>query len=60
MGMSDPIPTFTYLISEIKTRHPNLAYMHVIEPRVEADVDRDDVLEREYPLISDIKKNLHP
>ncbi|KAG7446584.1 FMN-linked oxidoreductase [Guyanagaster necrorhizus] len=34
MGMKDPKPTFAYLVSEIKARHPNFAYIHVIEPRV--------------------------
>jgi hypothetical protein len=31
--MEDPLPTFSYLISEIKRRWPDLAYIHVIEPR---------------------------
>jgi hypothetical protein len=33
MRMKDPLPTFSYLISEIKRRWPDLAYIHVIEPR---------------------------
>lgn len=36
MRMSDPdiIETFTYLVTELKKRHPNMAYLHAGEPRV--------------------------
>ncbi|KAJ7178208.1 hypothetical protein C8R46DRAFT_1076115 [Mycena filopes] len=34
MGMADPVPTFTYVVSELKRRHPALAYIHLIEPRI--------------------------
>ncbi len=34
-------PTFSYLVSEITKRFPNFAYLHVVEPRVEGNVDRD-------------------
>jgi NADPH2 dehydrogenase len=34
MRMKDPVPTFSYLVSEAKRRHPNLLYLHVIEPRI--------------------------
>jgi NADPH2 dehydrogenase len=39
MGMENPEPTFSYLASQLKSRHPNLAYLHVIEPRIAADSD---------------------
>ena len=29
----NPIPTFTYFVKEARRRHPNLAYLHVAEPR---------------------------
>lgn len=35
MGMTDPKPTFGYLISQLVTRHPRLSYIHVVEPRVD-------------------------
>ncbi|KAF7377291.1 putative inactive dehydrogenase EasA [Mycena sanguinolenta] len=35
MGMKDPKPTFAYLVSQILERHPELAYIHVTEPRVD-------------------------
>ncbi|KAJ7118437.1 NADH:flavin oxidoreductase/NADH oxidase [Mycena crocata] len=37
MGMADPIPTFSHIVSEIKRLYPKLAYLHVIEPRIAAD-----------------------
>jgi NADPH2 dehydrogenase len=35
MRMADPIPTYTYLVQQIKARHPDLAYLHLVEPRVD-------------------------
>ena len=32
MRMSDPVPTFTYLVSRLAAEHPYLAYLHVVEP----------------------------
>lgn len=40
MGMADPIPTFTHLVSRIKALFPALAYLHVTEPRVLGPADR--------------------
>jgi NADPH2 dehydrogenase len=37
MGMVDPIPTFSHIVSEIKRLHPKLAYLHLIEPRISGD-----------------------
>jgi NADPH2 dehydrogenase len=37
MRMFDPVPGFTYLISELKKL--KLAYLHLIEPRVSGDID---------------------
>lgn len=36
MRMADPdiIETFTYLVTELKNRNPNMAYLHAGEPRV--------------------------
>ncbi|KAJ7108356.1 hypothetical protein C8R43DRAFT_962901 [Mycena crocata] len=41
MGMSDPVPTFSYIVSEIKRLYPTLAYLHLIEPRISADSSID-------------------
>ncbi|KAK0184556.1 hypothetical protein F5146DRAFT_1145412 [Armillaria mellea] len=42
MRMDDPVPTFSYLVKEIGQRHTDLAYLHVIEPRVNGTEARDD------------------
>ncbi|KAK9378125.1 uncharacterized protein V2V93DRAFT_376619 [Kockiozyma suomiensis] len=41
MGMKDPYPTFSYLISQLESKHPDLAYLHVVEPRVSGYLDRE-------------------
>ncbi|KAJ7616517.1 hypothetical protein FB45DRAFT_1105724 [Roridomyces roridus] len=33
--MADPKPTYSYLITELRDRFPELAYLHVVEPRVD-------------------------
>lgn len=40
MRMPDPLPTFTYLVSRLASDHPNLAFLHVVEPEVSGAVDR--------------------
>ncbi|CCL99891.1 uncharacterized protein FIBRA_01916 [Fibroporia radiculosa] len=35
MRMRDPKPTFAYLVSRLASTHTDLAYIHVIEPRIE-------------------------
>jgi NADPH2 dehydrogenase len=39
MGMNDPVPQFTHFVSTLVQEHPDLAYIHVIEPRVAGDKD---------------------
>ena len=45
--MKDPIPTFSYLVSEIAKRYPDFAYLHVIEPRVSGGISEREVPEGE-------------
>ncbi|KAJ7439786.1 hypothetical protein FB451DRAFT_145599 [Mycena latifolia] len=42
MAMADPIPTFAYVIAELAARHPALAYLHLVEPRVNGNATRAD------------------
>ncbi|KAF8747497.1 oxidoreductase, partial [Rhizoctonia solani] len=42
MRMKNPIPTFAYLVSEIAQRHPELAYLHFVEPVVSGPNDAKD------------------
>jgi NADPH2 dehydrogenase len=32
MKMKDPVPQFTHFVSSLARDHPNLAYLHVVEP----------------------------
>ncbi|KAK0436590.1 hypothetical protein EV421DRAFT_1892367 [Armillaria borealis] len=41
MNMKEPKPTFAHLVSQIKSRHPDLAYLHIIEPRIFGNFDRE-------------------
>ena len=41
MRMENPRPTFAYLVSQAKERFPDLAYLHVVEPRVSGFEDYD-------------------
>ncbi|KAK7691371.1 hypothetical protein QCA50_004769 [Cerrena zonata] len=43
MGMKDPIPTFTYLVTRLAELHPDLAYLHVVEPRITPDGQTKEV-----------------
>ncbi|KAF7376949.1 FMN-linked oxidoreductase [Mycena sanguinolenta] len=40
MLMTDPVPTFTYLVRALR-EFPQLAYLHIIEPRIVASGDWD-------------------
>ena len=42
---NNPMPVFSHLIAELRRRHPNFGYLHVIEPRVRGSIDR--AVERE-------------
>ena len=41
MRMKDPKPQFSYIVSKLKEKHSDLAYIHVIEPSAEGNHDRD-------------------
>ncbi|KAJ7750676.1 hypothetical protein DFH07DRAFT_869059 [Mycena maculata] len=41
MTMADPLPTFSYVISKLAARHSDLAYIHLIEPRITGGGDRE-------------------
>ncbi|KAF8315600.1 FMN-linked oxidoreductase [Clavulina sp. PMI_390] len=40
MGMPDPIPTFSYIVSQLRDRHPRLAYISLVEPVIGGDNDQ--------------------
>ena len=39
LRMPDPRPTFTYLATALRDKHPDMAYLHVIEPRLAGNTD---------------------
>ena len=40
MARHDIIETFSYLVSALKKAHPDLAYLHLTEPRVAGGGDQ--------------------
>lgn len=38
--MADPKPTISYFVSRLAAAHPRLAYIHLIEPRIDGNVTR--------------------
>ncbi|KAJ7207614.1 hypothetical protein GGX14DRAFT_535313 [Mycena pura] len=38
MHFDDPMPTYAHLVTELRERYPALAYLHVVEPRVDGSV----------------------
>ena len=41
MRQADPKPSFSYVVSEIAKRWPSFAYIHLVEPRVTGNIDRE-------------------
>jgi len=37
MKMEDPVPQFRHFVSELAALHPDMAYIHLVEPRVAGD-----------------------
>ncbi|KAF5378543.1 hypothetical protein D9615_007071 [Tricholomella constricta] len=58
MGMEDPITQFTHFVSTLKAKHPSLAYLHIIEPRIDGTTDRSTALHESNDFIRAIWKPL--
>jgi NADPH2 dehydrogenase len=39
MKEKNPVPTFTYLINQIRDRFPKFGYIHVVEPRIQGNTE---------------------
>ena len=37
--VDDPVPTYSHFVTQLRNRHPDLAYIHVVEPRIDGDKD---------------------
>ncbi|KAL0572971.1 hypothetical protein V5O48_008985 [Marasmius crinis-equi] len=55
-GDRDPIPTYSHLVQELKRSHPTLAYIHVVDPRVDGltELDESSIGKRSNQFIRDI------
>ena len=42
MRMEDPIPQFSYVVEQLKARHPDLAYIHIIGAGADYNKGPDD------------------
>jgi NADPH2 dehydrogenase len=47
MGMKDPVPQFTHIITSIRDRYPDVSYIHIVEPRVDATFTRESISSHE-------------
>ncbi|KAJ7656298.1 hypothetical protein DFH06DRAFT_991557 [Mycena polygramma] len=45
MHWKQPQPTYTHLITELRDRYPDFAYMHIVEPRADGGETRDVIPE---------------
>ncbi|KAG6918062.1 hypothetical protein DXG01_016718 [Tephrocybe rancida] len=41
MGQTDPVPQFSHFVSNLKANQPQLAYLHLVEPRISGDKEHD-------------------
>ncbi|OCH84792.1 NADH:flavin oxidoreductase/NADH oxidase [Obba rivulosa] len=54
MRMADPKPQFAHLVQQLKARHPGLAYVHLVEPRVAGNDEREPAAGESNDFIRDI------
>ncbi|TCD68147.1 hypothetical protein EIP91_011513 [Steccherinum ochraceum] len=54
MRMTDPKPQFSYIIQKIKENHPDLAYIHIVEPRISGISDRVAYVDESNDFIREI------
>ncbi|KAJ3513898.1 hypothetical protein NLJ89_g2698 [Agrocybe chaxingu] len=56
MKMADPIPQYTHFVTALKSAHPNLSYLHLVEPNGDAPANEsNDFIRRIWapkPLIT--------
>ncbi len=47
MRMDDPVPTFSHFVTKLSELYSDMAYIHVVEPRVLGSSDDPDALPHE-------------
>ncbi|KAG9126320.1 hypothetical protein FRC07_003919 [Ceratobasidium sp. 392] len=61
MRMEDPVPTFSYVVTELTKRHTDLAYIHLVEPIISGDREADhahDTGSAQHPDSNDFTREL--
>jgi len=54
MRMEDPVPQFSPFVTELKKRHPDLAYLHGIEARVSGPDDIESKAKEDLNFLREI------
>ncbi|KAI0821524.1 putative NADPH2 dehydrogenase chain OYE2 [Irpex lacteus] len=54
MRMDDPRPTYEYITTQLAERFPRLAYVHVVEPGIQGNIDADITSEESNDFIRSI------
>ena len=54
--MDDPVTQHKHIISELATRHPNLAYIHLVEARIAGAIDQEASAHENLDFARDIWK----
>ncbi|EMD33584.1 hypothetical protein CERSUDRAFT_141794 [Gelatoporia subvermispora B] len=54
MRMADPKPQFSYVVGQLKARHSDLAYVHLVEPLVNGNTEREPNAAESNDFIRDI------
>jgi NADPH2 dehydrogenase len=52
--MSDPKPTFSYIVSQLRDKYPSLGYVHLVEPRVQGIFTVDHPSEESNDFLREI------
>ncbi|KAJ8092791.1 hypothetical protein PM082_023619 [Marasmius tenuissimus] len=55
----DPVPTYSYLVEELKKAHPTLAYIHKVDPRVDGIPNVDQTGNHSNDFLREIWTNEH-
>ncbi|KAM5537385.1 hypothetical protein V8D89_008904 [Ganoderma adspersum] len=48
MRMDDPVPTYTYVVDQLKQKYPNLAYLHVVSSSGPFNVPPEDPSDADF------------
>ena len=52
MGLKNPVPQFSYLLEQLKAKHPDLAYIHTVTATAPLNAPSEDPSVRTHPISS--------